>query len=386
MCLARQRFLGAAAHDARRATEDATPASVEAAPLVSVLIPARNEQHRILAECVGSILAQDYARFEVVAVNDRSIDATALILRALAATDARLRVVEGREPPAGWLGKPFALQQALEVSRGEWVLATDADMVFDPAALRTALEYARGRNSDALSLIPHFEAHSFWERVFIPTWGWGMLILYPLDLVNHPRSPLAVGIGGFILMRRAALEHVGGFGAVRAEVLDDFRLAGALKHSGARMLAEYAPRLARTRMYTDFRGLWESATKNWFAAHRFSLTLAAANLVWVFFVGLLPPLLAVFSGLMLLLGGGEFWRQLFVPAFSAWVVCVALLALINKRFGVPAVYALTAPLGWILCCAVLVSSAAGVLGGRGLVWKGRRFYERAGVRPPQGKR
>ena len=378
LSLARQKFLGASARDEGFAAGEWPP--------VSVLIPARNEEGRILAASLRSVLAQDYENFEVVAVDDRSTDATVFIMRSIAAEDGRLRVVEGRELPAGWLGKPYALQQALEASRGEWVLATDADMLFDPAALRTALTYARRRNCDAVSLIPNFEAHTFWERVFIPTWGWGVLILYPLDLVNHPRSPLAVGIGGFFLMRRAALERVGGFAAVRDEVLDDFRLAGALKRSGARLLAEYAPDLARTRMYTDFRGLWESATKNWFSAVHFSLLLVAATLVWIFSVALVPPLLAILSALMLALGGGEVWWQLFVPSASAWALYVVLYALVNLRFGVPARYALTAPLGWILSCAVLVGSAVGVITGKGLTWRGRKFYERAGVRPPKGKR
>ncbi len=174
--------------------------------------------------------------------------------------------------------------------------------------------------------------------------------------------------------------------AARDEVLDDFRLAGALKRSGARLLAEYAPRLVRTRMYTDFRGLWESATKNWFSAVHFSLLLVAATLVWIFSVALVPPLLATLSALMLALGGGDYWRQLFVPSASAWALYVALYALINRRFGVPASYALTAPLGWVLSCAVLVASAVGVITGKGLTWRGRKFYERAGVRPPKGKR
>ena len=134
LSLARMRFLGAA-------EKGAGPVPGES-PLVSVLVPARNEERRILAASLRSVLAQDYANFEVVAVDDRSTDATLSILRASAAEDERLRVVEGRELPAGWLGKPYALQQALEASRGEWVLATDADMLFDPAALRTALAYA----------------------------------------------------------------------------------------------------------------------------------------------------------------------------------------------------------------------------------------------------
>ena len=110
-------------------------------PRVSVLVPARNEAHRILPACVGSILAQDYADFEVVAVNDRSTDSTLAILRSLSEDDRRLRVLDGTETPEGWLGKPHALRQALEASTGEWILATDADMLFHKSALRTAVLY-----------------------------------------------------------------------------------------------------------------------------------------------------------------------------------------------------------------------------------------------------
>ena len=102
--------------------------------------------------------------------------------------DARLRVIDGTETPEGWLGKPHALQQALEASSGEWVLATDADMLFQASALRTAVEYVTAKGCDALTLIPRFEALSFWERVFVPTWLWGGLILFPPELANRPKS------------------------------------------------------------------------------------------------------------------------------------------------------------------------------------------------------
>ena len=373
LSLARQRFL----KPAGRAE------GVGEVPLVSVLVPARNEEGRVLAECVRSILAQDYGRFEVVAVNDRSTDATGPILRSLASDDPRLRVLEGAETPEGWLGKPHALQQALASSRGGWILSTDADIIFHRSALRTAIEYAQEHSADALTLVPRFEAVSFWERVFIPVWDWGALIFFPIDLVNRPRSPLAMGLGGFFLMRREALERVGGFAAVRADVLDDMRLAGALKDSGARMRAEYAPELVHTRMYTGLAELWESAAKNWFAILGFSVPVTLLMLAWILFVAVLPAALAAVSLVMLAAAKGDGpWRQLFVPSLLSWAVSASLLALVNRRVGVPAACALTTPLGWLLSCAVIVGSAYGVLSGRGLVWKGRKFYEKGGVRPP----
>ncbi len=136
-------------------------------------------------------------------------------------------------------------------------------------------------------------------------------------------------------------------------------------------------------MYTNLPELWESAAKNWFAILGFSIPLTLLMLAWILFVAVLPAALAAVSLVMLLAGpGGGAWRQLFTPSFAAWAVTAALLALVNRRSGVPAAYALTTPLGWLLSCAVILGSAYGVLSGRGLVWKGRRFYDAGGVRPP----
>ena len=146
------------------------------APLLSILVPARNEEQRVLEPCIRSILAQDYGNFEVIAVNDRSTDDTGAILKTLAMSDERLRVIDGEELPPGWLGKPYAMQQALHHARGEWILATDADMISEAAALRTALDHLLESNGDALTLIPRFETGSFWERVMIPTWEWVFLM------------------------------------------------------------------------------------------------------------------------------------------------------------------------------------------------------------------
>jgi chlorobactene glucosyltransferase len=372
LSLARHKTLGPSTNESPRA-----------GPRVSVLVPARNEEHRILHASLGSILAQDYADFEVVAVNDRSTDSTLAILRSLAEDDGRLRVIDGTETPEGWLGKPHALRQALEASTGEWVLATDADMLFHASALRTAVEYALEKNCDALTLIPRFEAHAFWERVFVPTWQWGGLILFPPEFVNRDGSRFGIGIGGFFLMRRAALERVGGFDAVRSEVLEDMRMAEALKRSGARMHFQYAPALVSTRMYSNLAELWESSAKNMFSILRFSVALTLATLAWMLTLAVIPPALASVSALALALGSAnELWPRLLLPNALTWALFVSLLALVNRRFGVHALYALTAPLGWLLSCAVLVASAYGVLTGRGLTWKGRRFYERTGVRPP----
>jgi len=354
-------------------------------PLVSILVPARNEEHRVLDASVRSMLAQIYRRLEVVAVNDRSTDATGPILRSIANTNPKLRVIDGIDPPPQWLGKPHALRQALDASRVEWILATDADMIFDPRAVTTAMKLALAKRLDAVTLIPHVHCLSFWERVFMPAFGWFMLMALPVERVNDPRRAEAVGVGGFFLMRRRALERIGGYEAVRGEVAEDLRVAEELKRTGARLRIEYAPELVSTRMQTNFREIWEGFTKNLFAGAKFSFwrAVGAALVVLVFSVA--PPVIAAVCGVSVLSGGSGIWVQLFIPTLLVWAIQVATFVLVNRTWNVQIAYALTMPLGHALFVAILLNSAVLVAIGRGVMWKGRRLYEREGVRPPRGK-
>jgi cellulose synthase/poly-beta-1,6-N-acetylglucosamine synthase-like glycosyltransferase len=353
------------------------------APLVSVLVPARNEQHRVLADCIRSILAQDYARFEVIAVNDRSTDATGAILETLAKSDDRLRVIDGEEPPAGWLGKPYAMQQAFNHARGEWILATDADMIFDKAALRTAVDSALERKDDAVTLIPHFEASSFWERVMIPTWTWVLLMFTLFYRISNPKTQGAVGIGGFFLMRRTVLERVGGYEALKDEVMEDVRLAEMIKRSGARLSTGYAPHLLSTRMYRNFGEMWECSTKNWFSGMKFSLPFALCCVCSMYFMSVVPPLIALASGIGIAAGVKPDLWVLFIPAALSWLLQVLVLAMASTRSKVCPAYALSAPLGLSLMYAMLFDSSIRITTGKGVTWKGRRVYESGGVRPPR---
>lgn len=362
------------------------PASVQIknAPFVSILVPARDEEKRVLERAVRSMLAQDYPRFEVIAVDDRSTDATKAILDKISVSDERLRVIAGAELPAGWLGKPHALAQGLSIARGSWILATDADMIFAREVLSTAIEHAEASGYDAVTLIPRVECLSFWERVFMPTFGWFMLVSRPPERVNDPRRREAVGIGGFFLIRRAALERVGGYAAVRAEVAEDLRVAEMLKESGARLRLEYAPDLVATRMQTSFREIWEGFTKNLFAGARFKLLPALTGSVAVLLFAVAPALVAVACALVMAASDGSEIMRLFIPASLIWIIQIVTFAIINRAWNIPALYALTVPLGHALFVLILLNSARLIASGRGVKWKGRTLYARdGGVRPPQ---
>jgi cellulose synthase/poly-beta-1,6-N-acetylglucosamine synthase-like glycosyltransferase len=353
------------------------------APLVSVIIPARNEERRVLARSVRSVLEQDYEHIEIIAVNDRSTDATESILRSIAEADERLRVIDGVEPPAGWLGKPYALQQALAASRGQWVLTIDADMLLEKEAVRVAVGRALAGGYDVLTLMPYFDARSFWERVFTPAWMLILLVSYPFANFANPKVKPPVAFGGFMLIRREALARIGDFRAVRADILEDVRLAEMLKSSGARYRIEHAPNLIRTRMQSSFREIWDYLSRCMFAAMQYSLVFAGAYTFTGYAFVVAPVLVAAFCVLMLAAGASGGWLSLLVvPSLMVWATQVLALMFVCRECNIPIAYSLTTPLGLSLFYTALLTSVINILRGEGLAWKGRRVYERAGVKLP----
>lgn len=345
-------------------------------PRVSVLLPARNEEKRILNRCVNSLLAQTYQNFEIIAVNDRSTDCTGEILRRVAKTDARLQVIEGSELPAGWLGKPYVLQQAVEKSTADWIISTDADIVFAPNAVETAVAYAEKNNFDALCLIPFDVCETFWEKIFLPAFSWFRMLKMPPSRVNNPQRSESMGVGNFFLIRRIALEKINGFESVKAEVAEDLRLAQLLKKSGWHFRLDYAPDLLQTRMYANLPEIWAGFTKNLFAAANFSVgkTISGAGSILLF--GVLPVVFGFYLLMMWLTTKSVVVAWLLVPAILIYICQTIVFAALNHFFKQPLKYAFLAALGLGMFAAILINSALKISTGRGVMWKGRVIYQR----------
>ncbi|NJL33096.1 MAG: glycosyltransferase [Chloroflexaceae bacterium] len=237
--------------------------AVGAVPVVSILIPARNEE-RGIARCVEGALRQRYPSYEVIVVDDGSTDATPAILARYAAHHPHLRVLHGEALPEGWTGKAFACQRAAAVARGEWLLFLDADTAAAPELLAALLTHVQQQRLDLLSVFPFLELDTFWEQAILPAFRTMIRATFPFQQANAPAAqPGAVFANGqCLLVRRSTYNAIGGHGAVRGDVLEDVLLAQRLRAAGAAVGVAMADQYIRVRMYTNGREVLEGLTKN----------------------------------------------------------------------------------------------------------------------------
>ena len=261
-------------------------------PLVSVIIPARDEG-RVIERTVRAFLAQSYSAMELIVVNDRSSDGTGTILRSI--DDGRLIVIDGEEPPPGWLGKPWALHEGSQRARGELLLFVDADVIYAPEGVRAAVAHLQTGDAAMLSLLPHFEMQGFWENAVMPLLGLMVFSFLPLWLANRSRSGvLAVGGGPGNLLPREVYDAVGGHEALRDSVIDDVALSRLVRRKLRRRTeAVRADDLVSLRMYHGLREIVDGFTKNMFFVFGRSYVLSTLMIVAGFVFHVLPYLLAL---------------------------------------------------------------------------------------------
>ena len=261
-------------------------------PLVSIVVPARDEE-RTIGRAVSGLLAQTWPALEVVVVNDRSKDATGAILERLSA-DPRLKVVTGAEPPEGWLGKPWALHQGSRQAAGELLLFVDADVIYSPDAVTAAVAHMDETDAGLLSLLPHMEMRGFWEHVILSNLAFFAYAVLPLWAANRSKAPLlALGGGPGNLVRRAAYEAAGGHEPLRDAVIDDVGLARSIRRSGYRTEIVRADELISIRMYHGGREAVDGFTKNAFAAFHRSYAGVIGTILLGIVAHMLPYGLAV---------------------------------------------------------------------------------------------
>jgi len=326
-------------------------------PLLSIIFAARDEQAK-MPDALRTLLAQDYPNYEIVAVNDRSADRTLEILRELAETEPRLRVIDVEKLPPGWLGKPHGLAAGFAASRGEWLIFTDADVHFATDVLTRALSLAEAHNWDHLTLLANVEMRGFWERTAVTYFGLVFVLNTEPWQTANPRSKRFTGIGAFQLVRRAAYEAAGGHERLRLEVVDDMKLGKLIKLAGFRSGVAVAQDSVSVRWHEGLRAIVKGVTKNMFAAFNFNLALSAVMLFGVLLVSVAP-----FFGVFLASG----WARIFAGAAVAMALLIHAATIVPT--DVPVWIALTHPLGAMITCWMIIRSATVTLARGGVVWR-----------------
>ncbi|HTW92055.1 MAG TPA: glycosyltransferase [bacterium] len=335
-------------------------------PKVSVLVPARDEEQAIGA-CVRSLLAQDYADLEVIVLDDGSQDRTAAILAEL--NSDRLRVLQGQPLPADWNGKAWACEQLADAAKGDLLFFTDADTVFQPQAVRSAVNAMSAMRADLLTAVTANRVPTLGEQLTVPFVPWSILSLLPMAVSRlFPRGVAFTAANGkFLLFRREAYEAVGRFHAVRDHATEDIALAKLARRKGFRTCLLDATSLASARMYCGLRDAVAGFSKNLFALFNYRVLVALFVWCWLLTITWHP-----IAGVAAAVAAGH--PVPLVPAATI-VIEAGIWLLASLEFGLPWHLFLLGP------AIVTVSAFTGIramvlaLTGRAR-WKGRRLATR----------
>ncbi len=344
-------------------------------PAVASVVPARNEADHV-GQAVAALLAQDYGGdFRVVVVDDGSEDGTADAARAAGPRDGRLEVIPGRPLAAGWAGKMWAVSQGLDhaavvSAEARYVLLSDADVVLAPDQLSGLVAKAEDEGLDLVSLMVRLNCTAPWERLLIPAFVFFFQKLYPFPAVNDPARRTAAAAGGCMLVRRDALDRIGGIAAIRDRVIDDCALAAAIK-KGGRIWLGLADTSKSLRAYDSLGGIWRMVARTAFTQLDHSVFRLIATVAALVLVYMVPPVAAIaglVTGDAVALGAGA----------AAWSAMALGYRPTVAYYGVAAGYAWLLPVAAILYVCMTVDSAAGGLAGGGNSWKGRSYQPRRG--------
>ncbi|MEJ0016333.1 MAG: glycosyltransferase [Acetobacteraceae bacterium] len=336
------------------------PSRLTAAPPVTVVVPARDEAP-LIGGTLRSLLAQDYpGNLRVIMVDDASSDGTGAIARAL--DDRRLMVLAGEPRPAGWSGKLWAVAQGVaEAGPADFILLTDADIVHDPRHVATLVAEAERGDLDMVSEMVALACESPAERALVPAFVFFFQLLYPFARVNDPLSATAAAAGGTILIRRRALQRIGGIAAVRGALIDDVALAEAVKRGGRIWLGHSG--LARSvRAYPTAGDIWRMVARTAYVQLRFSPLLLLGTVFAMTLTFLVPPFAALATH------GPARWL-----GWLAWGAMAAAYQPTLHRYGRSVLWAPLLPLVAAFYMAATLGSAVNHYLGRGVAWKGRAY-------------
>lgn len=371
--LSRHIELSVAQRDQIPLTPDSYDGPPADAPLLSVVIAAKDEEANI-ESCVRSMLGQSYANFELIVVNDRSTDRTPEILERIAAEDDRLQVIHVERLRDGWFGKNNAMREGVARAKGEWLCFADADCrQTSDKTLSMAMRLVAEDKIDFLSVLPVLETHGFWERVIQPVCGAIMIIWFHPKRVNNPKSRAAYANGAFMLMHRRAYDAVGGHEAVRTQVNEDMHMARYAKQEGLRLFVVQNRGLYMTRMYDNLSAIWKGWSRIFYGCFGTYRQLAL-SLAILLIVSCSPWVSAAVAWLAIALGA--------TSSAWLWVAAIATATVLVSQSVIWRYYRMTGTSAWLtptyilgagIGAGILVNSIMKVNGRTTTTWRGTTY-------------
>ncbi len=333
-------------------------------PRVSIIVPARNEEEHI-AQSLTQLLNLDHESYEVIAVNDRSTDRTGNIMDEVAArpeAHGRLRILHVEALPAGWLGKTHAMWSAANQASGEWLLFTDADVLFKPDSLRRVLAYAVAEAADHVVLFPQIIMKGPGEKMMIAFFQTLFVFGHRPWKVADPKTKDHMGVGAFNLVRRSVYDAVGTYEALRFELVDDMKLGKVVKNAGYAQRVVFGEDLISIRWAKGAMGVVDNLTKNFFAIMFFQWPRLLGSCLMAVFLNLIP-----FIGVWLAHG----WVRL--PYAAALLFMFMIYVGMSMKSPIPPYYFFLHPISTTLFIYTMLRSMTLTLGRGGVVWRGT-FY------------
>ncbi|MBN1298450.1 MAG: glycosyltransferase [Actinobacteria bacterium] len=337
-------------------------------PLVSVLIPARNEEANIY-RCVSSFLRQDYKNIEIIVLDDNSCDATSEIVGRLSEKDSRIKLVRGRPLKKGWMGKCWACQQLSWQAKGQYIIFTDADTVHSNDTVSRSLAAIVANKLDAISVYPKQITVTLHERMTVPFINFAILSFMPLVLVRYAKGGfLSTGIGQFFMFKKQAYSQMGGHESIKSEVLEDIHLSKQIKKSGFKYMVFDGSENIFCRMYRDLKEVMNGFTKFIYAAFNYSAVMEAVAMT-AFSVFFLFPFVTLPLG-MLFLGWSS---HLIVLNIIQVIIILAIKIVLALRFKIKILDAFLMPVSICYMLVIAVNSYVQAKFRKGISWKGRTY-------------
>ena len=330
-------------------------------PSITVIVPACNEAPHI-TPCLQSLIQQDYPHLQIIAVNDRSTDTTGTIIDTLAAQHlTQLRALHITQLPSGWLGKTNALAQAAALATSDFLLFTDADVIFRPDALRRSLAYAVASHADHLVTVPTTIIRRWDEAAVLGFFQiFSLWAARPWKIPDPRAKRDAIGIGSFNLLRRSAYLAIGGLEPQRMDILEDITLGRRIKKAGLAQRIAFGRNLASVHWAAGANGLVQVMTKNIFSAFRFHISLLLGACLWLTLFCVAPA-------------AGLFYAPTRTPALITLAAVSYGYYLLSRTSGIPTRNALLSPLAALLFIFTLLRSMTTTLHQGGVIWRGT-FY------------